>query len=395
MIKYITDAINETGRVWLDELKKIFSDGGVMLLLFGATIIYPVIYSITYNPEVLDETPIAVIDEDNSKASRQLIRMVDATQTVFVQKSYGSLEEAKQAFYSKEVYGIMLIPEEFSKNILKNEQAHVAVYADVSYMLLYKQVYSGVLYASQTMGKSIEVKRRLMKGVPMDKAIAESNPVMLKSEPLFNPSGGYGSYAMPAILILILQQTLLLGIGMRGGTAREMGAPHYLIPLTSSRTGALRVIFGKMAAYLTLYIPISLYELVLLVRWFKFPQAGDPAQLFVFIIPFLLAAILLGFLLTSFFTKRESSMIVLMFTSVPLIFLSGFSWPVESFPVAMKYLAHVAPSSATINGFLKIGVMGGTIQDAMPQWIELWVMTGVLFVVNWWLVNWRLRKNPR
>jgi ABC-2 type transport system permease protein len=358
------NTLKEIYSLVVDELTKIFTDGGVMLLLFGATIIYPLLYSITYQPEVLTDAPIAIIDEDNSALSRNFIRMMDATPEVSIYSAAMDISDAQNMFYSGDVAGILLIPEDFSQSISKGIQAHVSVYADASYMMLYKQVYTATIMASQTLGKQIEVKKRMMKGTPREAAIKQSSPIGFSARGLYNPSGGYGSYAMPAILVLVLQQTLLLGIGMRGGTARELGAQHFLLPVKASRKGVLRIIIAKTLAYLLLYIPISFY-----------------------VMPLILASILLGFLFTTLFKNRENSIIFLLFTSVPLVFLSGFSWPMESFPFGFRFLAYLFPSTPGIQGILKINVMGGTWHNALPEIATLWVMTVVLFLANWIIVR--------
>ncbi|ALO14553.1 Inner membrane transport permease YbhR [Salinivirga cyanobacteriivorans] len=391
-MNYIKSALKEILQLCGGELRKIFTDGGVMLLLFGATLIYPLIYSFTYAPEVLQETPVALVNQNDSKHTRELKRMLDATAEIDITMETGSLQEAELSFYEGDVAGIILIPENFTSNLYQKEAAHLAVYADASYMMLYKQVYQAAAFTSQTLGKKIEVKKRLAKGTPTEAAIKKSNPVAFESHGLFNPQGGYGSYAMPAILVLVLQQTLLLGIGMRGGTDRELGAKHYLLPQKASLSGALRIIFGKTLAYLLLYIPISFYLFVVVMRWFHFPQAGDPSDLFILSIPLTLASIMLGFLFTTFFKNRENSMIFLLFTSVPLIFLSGFSWPVESFPFGFEALSHLFPSSAGIQGLLKISVMGGTIKTAMPEFIELWTMVIAFFIINWIIVRVKMKR---
>lgn len=391
-MNYYTKAIKEVLVLCVDEWKKIFTDGGVILLLFGATLIYPLIYSFTYQTEVLTETPIAIINHNNTKLSRDLIRMIDATPEVEVAIDAQNMQEAERLFYKGDVAGIVLIPKDFTEAIYKKETSSIAVYSDASYMLLYKQVYKAVSMTSQILGKQIEVKQKLLSGVPTDIAVKQVNPVQLRSEALYNPHSGYGSYVMPAILVLILQQTLLLGIGMRGGTDRELGAQHYLIPLNASKKGVLRIFAAKTLAYFLLYIPISFYLLVLIMRWFGLPQAGNTFDILMVAIPLILSCIMLGLLFTSFFRNRENSMIFLLFTSVPLVFLSGFSWPVEAFPFGFEAISHLFPSTAGIKAFINISVMGGDIHTAKNEILELWLMFFVLFVVNWILIEKKIRK---
>ena len=162
-MNYIKSSLQEILKITGDELRKIFTDGGVMLLLFGATLIYPLIYSLTYHPEVLEETPIAVINKNNSKSSREFQRMLNATPEVKITAEPGNLQEAKQLFYKGEVAGIIFIPDNFTEKLYKNETAHISVYADASYMMLYKQVYQAAMQTSQTLGKKLKSKNAWQK----------------------------------------------------------------------------------------------------------------------------------------------------------------------------------------------------------------------------------------
>jgi len=363
-------------QVWKEEYIKIFSDKGVLILLFGASLFYPIVYSVSYNPEVLSETPIAVIDKSFSGTSRQLIRMIDASPQVKVSAQVSNMEDAKDLFLKGEVHGIVQVPDEFTKQVMRGEQAFINLYTDGSYFLIYKQVYQGVLYASGTMGAGIQMKKLMMKGMPQTQALAQAKGVDHISTGLYNPAGGYGTYAMPAVLILIIQQLFLMSIGMLGGTEKEKGAVHYLLPFGSKRGGALRVLIGKTGAFFSIALIISFYLLFIIVKWFQFPMNGKLLDVFLFSIPFILSVIFLGFILASFFKNRENSMIFLLFTAIPCLFLSGFSWPVEAFPFGFETLSKIIPTTPGILGYLKINQMGASLQEAGKEWFHLWIMAG-------------------
>ncbi|BDX37397.1 membrane protein [Tenuifilaceae bacterium CYCD] len=387
LFKYVKGAFRETGTLWLFELKRIFGDGGVMLLFFGATIIYPLLYSISYNPELLRETRIAVVDLDNSKTSRELVRKIDATEQVLVYLTPTSLAEATDEFNRGEVNGIVVIPEDFSKNTLTGAQAYVALYADASYMLIYKQALQGVVSASMALGTELKINRYVMQGVNPEMAKNYATPVEFISEPLYNPVSGYGTYAMPPLILLIIQQSLLMGIGMLAGSARERGAESYLGILAKLKGSAVRLIIGKVLAYLTVYIPVVIYLLLLVIRGFNFPHYGNVLVILGFLLPFLLASMLLGMLLSTMFKSREQSLITLLFTSVPLLFLSGFSWPEEALPKGLNFLAQVFPVVPAIKGFIKINSMGTAFDAAISNWLHLWILVVIFFFANWIILH--------
>lgn len=367
-------------RIWGREYRNIFLDSGVLLIFFGAILVYPLVYPIPYSPEVLRDVPVAVVDMDHSQLSRKFIRMMDAHELLRIASFHTSLTEARDQFFRGSVNGIVVIPGDFTKNILRKEQAVVAAYCDASYFLLYRQVLTGVLYTTGTLSAGVEVKRMMAKGFTRGQAMAARDPVPLLSYPLFNPSGGYASYVVPPVLMLILQQTLLIGIGMLGGTVREKKGRHFLIPEEQS-TGVVSLLLGKSAAYLSLYIVHAVYFFVFLFRIYRFPQRGEPLELLLFILPFLTSVIFLGLTLTALFRNREISMMALLFTSIPVLFLAGFSWPPESIPEWLRILSFMLPSTAGIDGFLKLSIMGATLPEVGFQWILLWGLTGLYFTV--------------
>lgn len=387
LTKYFKVLGNEISALWFSELKRVFSDGGVMLLFFGATLVYPLIYGICYHPEVLQNIPIAIIDNDKTTTSREMIKMLNATEQINCSVDVESMNEAKSAFFDGRASGVILIPEDFEKSLLNEEQTSLVVYADASYLLKYKQTVQGAMAVVQQMNSDIKRNRFEKAGVPKVQAVQLSQPIRYNSEALYNPSSGYGSYAMPALLILIIQQSLLMGIGMLSGSDKERGGASYISVLSTLKGSISRLVIAKTLAYLTIYIPISMYMLYIIPNWFNLPHTATPSTILAFIVPFLISVCLLGLLLSALFRSREQSVIVLLFTVIPLIFLSGFSWPVEAFPWGFKYLAHLFPSTPAINGFLKISVMGLPLQDAFKEWYEFWILSAAYMAMNWFVLH--------
>ena len=366
--------------IWFQEYRNIFSDPGVMLIFFAAIIGYSFFYPLPYLHEVLKEVPIAVVDSNYSQLSRKLIRMADASEFLDVVSKPTSLAQAKKEFFEGKVYGIMVIPDDFHRKILSGEQAKIAVYSDAGYFLIYRQVMTGILQACKTMSAGIEIKRMLAGGLSETQAMAARDPLPLITFPLFNPSGGYASFVVPAVLVLILQQTLLIGIGMLGGTAREQNK----LPYTGSKennASVVPIVLGKTCAYLSLYLIHAIYYFGVLHRIYGFPQRGNPFSLVAFLLPFLIAVIFLGLAISCLFRSRETSMIALAFTSIPAIFLVGFSWPVESIPKLLHFVSFLLPSTAGIDGIIKINQMGATLNDVSFNWLLLWGITGIYFLL--------------
>ena len=364
-----------------DELKTIFRDKGALLILFLAVFAYPLVYSIAYKNNVVRDIPITIVDLDNTAASRQLIRMVGATKELAVAQEVGSLNEAKQLFWDGDSKGVILIPEGFEKNLLKGFQTSLSVYCDASYFLIYKETLGGTIQASGTLSAGVEIKRLMAAGSGEEQAMQLRDPIPAKFYTLYNPAGSYGSYVMPGMILIILQQTLLIGIGMIGGAGKERRNNQEFKPGERVRQGMFSVILGKGLAYFLIYIPNSAFTLIYLSKWFGFPDKGSFTNVCILLIPYLFSVIFLGLMISMLFRRREHSIMALVFFSPIVLFLSGLSWPETSIPHLLNQLAHFFPSTSMIPAYLRIRTMGVPISAVTPELLFLLIQMIVYFIL--------------
>src|SRR5512133_405416 len=259
-------------RIWLREYQLIFSDAGVMILIFAVPLIYPMLYSFIYYPEVVRDMPVAVVDLSNSSYSRQFIRNIDATPDLKVAASCISMQEAVSMFKNRQVRGIVQIPETFSSDIALQRQTTVSAYADMEFFLYYKAMVTGISFVALESGNQIQVRNLMNGGVTEKQAEITASPVKFVDNAMANQSGGFASYGIPAALILIIQQTLIIAIGILAGTARERHVFGTLVSLDRKQMGTLRLVIGKAAAYFTIYALLCVYMLGLIPKWFGYGQ---------------------------------------------------------------------------------------------------------------------------
>ena len=364
-------------RIWLREYQLIFSDAGVMILIFAVPLIYPMLYSFIYYPEVVRDMPVAVVDLSNSSDSRQFIRNIDATPDLKVAASCISMQEAVYMFKNRQVRGIVQIPETFSSDIALQRQTTVSAYADMEFFLYYKAMVTGISFVALESGNQIQVRNLMNGGVTEKQAEITASPVKFVDNAMANQSGGFASYGIPAALILIIQQTLIIAIGILAGTARERHVFGTLVPLDRKRMGTLRLVAGKSAAYFTIYALLSVYMLGMIPEWFGYGQSAGFIELIAMITPFILSSIFLGLTLSVIFRNRESAMMLYLFTSIPLLFLSGIIWPLSNFSTIWLLVRDIFPSSNAIFGYIKMNSLGATIFETRKEIMALWLQTGV------------------
>jgi len=376
----ISEGFRSLPRICMRELQLIFSDVGVMILIFAVPLIYPVLYSFIYYPEVVRDLPIAVIDMSHSSESRKFIRDIDATPDLKVTTGSVSMKEAILMFKKREIRGIVQIPESFSTDIALQRQTTISAYADMEFFLYYKAMLSGVSFVALETGNKIQIKNLMNSGLTQNQAEITAEPAKFIDNAMANQAGGFASYGIPAALILIIQQTLIIAIGILAGTARERHIFGTLVPMDRKRMGALRLVTGKAAAYFIIYALLCVYMLGMIPEWFGYGQSAGFIQLIALITPFILSSIFLGLTLSVIFKNRESAMMLYLFTSIPLLFLSGIIWPLSNFGKIWLLVREIFPSSNAIFGYIKMNSLGATIFETRKEIMTLWIQTGIYFL---------------
>lgn len=376
----ILQGMNSVFYICQKELKAVFKDQGVLIFFMLVPLAYPLLYAFIYTGEVVREVPAAVVDMNKSTLSREFIRKVDATPDVKIQSHCADMEEAKLLLKESKVYGVIYIPESFSSDINKGIQTQVTLYCDMSGMLYYKAILTASTEVSLKMNKAIKVKRAGNTTDRQDEISA--TPITYEAVNLFNPQAGYASFLLPAVLILIIQQTLLLGVGLSAGTARENNRFRDLVPLSRQYQGTLRIVLGKSSAYFIIYAIVSAYILCVVPKIFSLVQIAQAGTLAAFILPYVLSCIFFAMTCSIFIHHREACMMIYVFTSVPLLFISGVSWPGSAIPAFWRVISWMFPSTFGINGYIAINSMGATLDQVLPEFRALWVQTGVYFLTT-------------
>ena len=362
------------------EIQTIMKDGGVVMFFIIVPIAYPILYSWMYNNEGVKEVPTVFVDQSHSFLSRTFIRNCDATDGIKVVKVVSSLNDAQELQRQQECHAIVLLPENFAQQINRGEQGTVLFYADLSGMFYYKGVYSALTDVSLEIGKDIKISR-MKTYTDKDESIA-SSPLEYESVSLFNPQNGYGTFILPAVLILIIQQTMILGVGMLSGTRHERRV--YTGRIITKRTviGGFANTLGRSFSYFFIYIATTAYTLLLIPHIFKLVQLADSSTLIPFLLPYLLSVTFFSMLISRFIKERESIILLMVFTSMPFLLLSGISWPTNALPGFWKVISWCIPSTSGINGFVKINSLGANLNDIRPELIALWSQVVVYFIIN-------------
>lgn len=357
---------------FVTELQRIFRDPGVVVIFIVATLAYPLIYKALYWNEQINDVPVAVVDLSNSPQSREFLHRWNASPDIKLTHSCTSMAEAEQLLRDQKVHGIIYFPRDFAKQLADPlGQAHISLFCDMSSFLYMKAIYLSCNQVMLESMRNIQIDRYEQMGMDKEFAWSLVQDAPYHETALFTPTGGYGSFLIPAVLVLILHQTLFFGICMLGGTAREENEESYTFTSLIGRAGACFLTYFGLAAILLGFFP----------RLFGIPHIGAIDDILLLIVPYLLAIIFFSLCVSVFIRNRESGLVLLISTSLIFLFMAGISWPKEMIPDAWRYLSYFIPYTWGAHAFIHVNSMGATLSQVTREFIALWVLTGAYGVM--------------
>jgi ABC-2 type transport system permease protein len=351
------------------ELRRIFTLRPVFSVMVIGAVFYAFFYPQPYLNEALRNVPIAVVDADGTATSREMARRIDATPDIAVTMVLPDLVSAQRQVYARQIFGIVMIPKNFERDLLHGRASPVALYADASYFLMYQRVSGGVIAVARTLGVEVETARLIGIGVDPALAVAATDPLQLTAVPLFNPQGGYATYVLPGAFVLLLQQLLLMGVGLLGTLP---GSTPGETPAAGPQPGPLATIVGKMLAYLLVEAVILPLYLIVLPYLYGLPRLGGVVPVLILAVPFVLAVSGLGLVAAGIFRSPLRVQLVLGTIGLPFFFLAGFAWPTEAIPGSVHLVSLLVPSTSAINGFTRVSQLEAPLADARNEFLALW-----------------------
>lgn len=375
------------------EFKAIGTNIPILIVLILGNVGYGFLYNLLYNTNVYREAPIAIVDMSQSDLSRHFIDYIDATQQVDVVMKTQDFHQAKEKLVEKEIVGFLYIPSELKENVMRGRQTECTIYGSTLSFLDYLNISESVNFASLEINS--ELLPEMIKSLNMIDVLflANDKAVNIVSEPLYNNTEGYGTYLIPPVMVIIIFQTMMITMAMRlGGEKDIMSQSHRVaesqscmniksLSLCNSASLRLKIILGKAITNVMIYIVFSVFFLGLLPLIFHLPHLGNYLDIMIMMIPYLFATAFLCLCLAPFFTDADMPLFLIVFMSVPLVFLTGISYPLELMPWHWKILHYLFPVAPATLAFVKLDCMGGDLSNIRPELLTLWIQCAVYFVI--------------
>jgi ABC-2 type transport system permease protein len=358
------------GGAFVVEWQRVLALRGAFILLVVAPLVYGVFYPQPYLNQILRKIPIAVVDNDLSELSGRIVQTLDASGAVKVAVRAETLSQAHATLERGKVFAVVGIPPETERDVLKGTTVHIPVYADATYLFIFRTMANGIAVAINTLSSELAAGGARTDGSLVKATLASASPADILLQPIFNPVGGYASYIVPAAFVLILQQLLLVGSSLLT-----------VVALAQPAGGAFASVLGRGVAHLTIYLPALALYFIVLPRVYGFSTLGQPLQLFALASLFVLATSFMGQAAGAWFKHPETPTLIFLGISLPQFFVTGFAWPREAIPKSVQAVGYIFPSDFAIDGLVRIDQLGASLWEVVRDWRGLWVLAVIYFAL--------------
>ena len=381
-------------KVFANEVRLVTHDMGVLIFFLGLPLLYPIVYTLIYNPEVVNDIPVAVVDDCRTQTSRDLVRTISAAPAFDIYDYCSNMADAKALMASGEVYAILKIPQDYGRKIGRSETAHAEFFMDMGLLLRYRTFVSAL--TDVQMKEVNELSMEALDGKGLESYLPDQSlmPVNSKANFLGDTEQGFASFVIPGIVILILQQSMVLGVCLLGGTSRERRRLYGgKDPEQVQGVGVSATVWGKALAYTVFYVPATIFVMRWIPWMFNLPMHGNPVDYLLMALPLLLGSAFFALTLNIIMKQRESMSLLVVYTSVVFRFISGVTWPRYAMPEICLWLGNLIPGIWGVEGFIRINSNGATLWEIQNAYWALWVLVAIYFVLSMGVTAYIERKS--
>jgi ABC-2 type transport system permease protein len=362
-------------------LRSVFFDKGALVPAVGGIVLYFVFYPLPYGPETVHDVPVVIADYDASAMSRRLQRDLDSTESIQVEGVTRTVEEALPRLLNGDIGGIVVVPRDFSRDVMHGTPTGVTVMGNGGYIVVDGTILEATAQVVAETAAPALAAKLVQSHVPPAAIMraAHAGPLFVK-QPLFNTVQGYASYVVPASMGLIVHQLMLITICIVIGTWVE-GGRWAIAPEGRLSCGAF---VGSLLGFAVVVFAALMFWIGFVFWYHDLPRAANLTGAIVFSALYALAVASLGIAVGCWIGVRERALQIIGGISIPLLFLTGFAFPVESIPAPLVWLSRLLPSTPGIQGFLKLNQMGATWAEVRPQATNLALLVILYVGVAFW-----------
>ena len=361
------------------EIRIVTKDINIMSVILLAPLFYSFFYGSVYINKVERDVPVVVVDMDRTNTTQKLIRMLDAHQMISVTETVPDYSTGIAEINNSDSQCMIFIPKGFEAELKSGKGGFIKIYLNTSRFLVSNDLNLAINEVLGYFNAGIKLKYFQTQGYTIEESKQLIEPVNTDLRPLFNYTESYGEFLIPGILVLVLQQTLLIGLSESMAKERENNTLGELYEKSNYST--LAMVNGKGLFYFILFSAYALLFYTINFALFKINFKGSIPAVIVMTFLLLFAVIYIAIFVSSFFKRKIVALQFLSFLSFPVFLMSGYSWPMHSMPLPLQWIANLIPSTPYLGAFIRITQMGAGFGDVLPEIFHLMIIASAAFAL--------------
>lgn len=285
--------------------------------------------------------PIAVVDLDNTTTSRALVRQLDAFEKTNVKYKSLSFKEAREMMERMEVYAVLTIPKDFSKEAISGDRPKLVYYTNNAFLISGSLLFQDLKTVSTLASASVGLQTAEAKGFTENQVMPILQPITIDTHPLGNPWLNYSVYLNNVILPGILQLIILIFTVSAFGSEIKARTGRRLMEMGDN--SIVKVITGKLLPYTIIYTAIALMFMSVLYLQNHFPLHSGFWPMFLNYLCLILAAQGAGIMLLGIFRSYRLSLSIASLIGMVSFSITGFSFSTLAMDGSLNALSNFFP----------------------------------------------------
>lgn len=284
---------------------------------------------------MIDSIPVGIVDEDESEMSHKIERMCSAVPEIMITQKFSNTAEARDALLSKKIYGYLIIPRNFQKDIEANNNTTLVLCYQYAFLSVGSEILQGFLNALRTIAVTPLQQTTDFLGISETTLEAIASPISIISHPLYNPSLNYTSYISYPYFWVLFQILILLNIAYSFGN--DFKDNKIKVCLSVGNNKYINVILGKLSPYIIIFSMIATFANILMFSILDFNLKSNIITIIIVSILFILATCSISIFIFSLYPRLPIIIsFVSMFGSLGATF-AGVTFPINAmYPIFDK-----------------------------------------------------------
>ncbi|MBF0649407.1 ABC transporter permease [Dysgonomonas sp. GY75] len=285
--------------------------------------------------------PIAVVDLDNTTTTRTLIRQLDAFEKTDIKYKSLSFREARQQMERMEIYAILTIPKDFTKDAISGNRPKLVYYTNNAFLISGSLLFQDLKTISTLASAAVGLQTAEAKGFTENQIMPILQPITIDAHPLGNPWLNYSVYLNNILMPGILQLIILMFTVSCFGSEIKAGSGRNLMAMGDN--SILKVIVGKLLPYTIIYTGIAFFFISIFYYINKFPLHSGFWPMFLNYLCLILAAQAMGVILLGIFRNYRLSLSIASLIGMVSFSITGFSFSTLAMDGSLSALSNFFP----------------------------------------------------